>query len=78
VVSWVLVPFDDAVGYHRLEGPCCLHLQGEMMKMEAARSPEMSVSYHVHSRCHNPGDHDMNLCRRENLKTRTRLWMCSA
>jgi len=28
VVFWGFAPCGVAVGYQRLEGPCCLHLQG--------------------------------------------------
>jgi len=37
--------------------------------MEAAQSSETLVSYHISTRGHNPEDHDMNLQRRESLKT---------
>jgi hypothetical protein len=39
--------------------------------MEAARSSETSVSYHITTRRHNPEDRDLNPHRRENLKFRT-------
>jgi len=46
------------VGYQRLGGPYCLHLQGETL-----------VSYYSTIRRHNPGDLDLKHHRRENLKT---------
>jgi hypothetical protein len=39
-------------------GPCCFHLQSEV-KMEAARSSETSVSYHITKRPHDPEDIDL-------------------
>jgi hypothetical protein len=36
-------------------------------KMEAVRSSETSVSYHITTWHHNPEDRDLNLHRRENL-----------
>jgi hypothetical protein len=45
----------------------CLHLQGEDGGGKA--SPEMPVSYHKAVRRHNPVDFDLNLHRRENLKS---------
>jgi len=38
------------------------------MKMEAAWSPEIVVSYHITTWRHNPEDTDVNLNRSENLK----------
>jgi hypothetical protein len=31
-VFWVVTPCNVAVGYQRFEGPCCLHLQGEVKR----------------------------------------------
>jgi hypothetical protein len=39
---WVVTPCSVVVGYQRFGGPCCLHLQGEV------------ISYHNAARCHNP------------------------
>jgi len=41
------------------------------LKMEAARTSETLVSYHITTRHHGPEDHDLNIWRRENLKSRT-------
>jgi len=46
-----ITPCSDVVEYQRIEGPCCLHLQDEL-KIEAARSSETSVSYHISTLYH--------------------------
>jgi hypothetical protein len=33
VIFWVVTSCSDVVGYHCFGGSCCLHLQGEVMKM---------------------------------------------
>jgi len=43
------------------------------LKMEAARTSETLVSYHNTTLRHSPEDLDMNLHRRENLKSRFKL-----
>jgi len=40
------------------------------VKMEAAKPSETLVSHHVAISCHNPEDIDLNLHRRENVKSR--------
>jgi len=30
-VFWVVTPCNDVAGYQRFEGPCCLHLKGEVL-----------------------------------------------
>jgi hypothetical protein len=39
------------------------------VKMETARYSETSVSYHITTRCHKPEDLDMDIHRREDLKS---------
>jgi len=59
-----VAPCSVEVGYQRIDGPCCLHLQVHFtLKKEAARS------YRNTTRCHNPEDLDLNIYRRENLKS---------
>jgi len=31
VISWVVTPYSDMVGYQRFGGLCCLNLQGEVL-----------------------------------------------
>jgi hypothetical protein len=57
-VFWIVPPCNDMVGYKRFGRPCCLHLHGE--KMEAPRSVETLISYHVITRRHNSKDLDLN------------------
>jgi hypothetical protein len=45
-VLWVVTPCCVVVGYHRFRGLCCLHLQGEDLKLEAAWTSETMVSLH--------------------------------
>jgi hypothetical protein len=41
--------------------------------MEAARSSETLVSYHITTRRHNPEDYDLNLHRRDKVKVKLSL-----
>jgi len=52
-----------------------LHIQVVVFraKMEAARSYELLVSYHITIRCHNPEDDNLNLHQCENLKSNETL-----
>jgi hypothetical protein len=75
VVFCVVTPCSDVQGRHHFEVPCCLHLQGEVNEGGVPRSSEKSVSYHITTRCHNPEDHDLNLYRHENLKSRQGRWI---
>jgi hypothetical protein len=45
--------------------------------MEAARTPETSVSYHKTTRRHNPEDLDLKHHCHENLKTRSFIFTCT-
>jgi len=51
----VVMPCNVAVGYCCFRGPCCLHLHGEV-KLEAARSAKVLVSYHNTRQPHDAGD----------------------
>jgi hypothetical protein len=59
----VVTPRSVVVGRQTFGRSGCLHLQGE------------EFTYHITTRRHNPQDHDMNLRRCKNL--RSRLW-CSS
>jgi len=47
------------------------------LKMDAARSSEKLVSYHIATRCQNPEVRDLNLHHRENLKSLSIFFFCS-
>jgi hypothetical protein len=32
-IFWVVLPYSVVVGFQRFKGPCCLHLQGEVVWM---------------------------------------------
>jgi hypothetical protein len=64
-----MIPCSVAVGYQSFGGTCCLHLQCEV-NMEADMSSETMVSYSKITRRHNSEDLDLNLHRRENIKSR--------
>jgi len=42
VVLWVVTSCSIAVGYQRFEGPCCLHLHGEVRGVNTASQPSRS------------------------------------
>jgi hypothetical protein len=60
VFLWDATPCSD-VRYQRFGGPCCLCLY-----------PEHGDSMVITTQCNNPDDHDMNLLRHKNLKSRSR------
>jgi hypothetical protein len=57
LIFWVVTTCSDVVGYELYGGPCCFITP----KMEAEKSIETLVSYHITIRRHNPEDHDINL-----------------
>jgi hypothetical protein len=62
------LPCCDVVGYKRFGVHSCLHLQGEM-KMEVTRSFRTVISYHITTWRHNPEHLDLNLHRRQSLRS---------
>jgi len=72
LVVWVVTPCNDVLGYWRFGELSCLHLQ---LKVEALHlEDETSVSYLITTRSQNPDHHDLNLHRRQSLKSRTDTW----
>jgi len=59
MVFWIVTMCYD-VGYQCFRVPCCLHLHFTL-KMEAAQSAEMLVTYHIMTQCHNPEDSNLIL-----------------
>jgi len=62
-VLWIVTPYGNILGYHSFGGT--------LPQQEVARSFEPLVSYHISTWRHNSEVHDLNLQRRENLKSRT-------
>jgi hypothetical protein len=50
--------FHGGGGSSSIGGPCCLHLQSEV-KMEAAKSSETLVSYHITTQRHNSEENEL-------------------
>jgi hypothetical protein len=60
-IFWVVMPCNFVVRCQHFGGSYCLHLEGEVKKIEAARSFEMLVSYSNTAWCHNPEDLDLKV-----------------
>jgi len=50
---WIGMLCSDTIGYQCFGWPCCFHLQCKV-KIKAAKSSKMLVSYHITTWCHNP------------------------
>jgi hypothetical protein len=58
MVIWVVMMYSGVVGNQCFIGHCCLHLH-YILTMEAPRSSETLLSYHIITQHHNPEDHDL-------------------
>jgi len=68
-IFWLVTPCCVAIGYHSFGRPCCLHPDdGGNMDFRSFGI----LSHHYTRRRHNPEDLNLNLHRRESLKTSNR------
>jgi hypothetical protein len=65
---WFVAPCSLLEVYQNFRGVCCLHHQGDLQVMEAARTSETSVYFHQTTRRNNPEDSHLHTSRRENMK----------
>jgi hypothetical protein len=72
-VFWVVMPEDHVASTFRVKSLHVLEDHAKFtLKNEAASSSETLVSYHNTRRRHSPEDLNLNLHRRENLKSRVK------
>jgi hypothetical protein len=72
-VFWVVTPCYVVVGYQRFGGPCCLHLQGDVIGGEERNCIDTGL-YLQGSTTQKTSE--LNFHRRENLKSNIRYLFC--
>jgi hypothetical protein len=72
-VFWDILPCSHLDVYRRFRGACFLHLPGDELQMEAARTSETSVDIEFRTQQYIPEDSELHTRRRENLKSHVML-----